>query len=275
MQTNIFLNTSIGFRVKPHALLTYLLATGWERKPSKKGESVVIASRQTPKDVYEVYFSLDPNVFADHEEALERAIIEIARYEATEPETVILMLQNPSDAILFRLVSPETENGTIGLSAGLRLLKNARGLLRAAAYHTGPYPRPERWLRACRLAPVEKESCAFSILCPLFPGNVKVSYNKSMAGISFTRRTLVHLMEALVAIQTDLQNPVLTPPNVENRLLKAVSLMANVSHESYAVEIRPRWFRPTPSAEALPESITFSREQLSDVAYLALRRKTG
>ena len=113
------------------------------------------------------------------------------------------LLLPEADLIRYRVRSLETENGTMLLSDGARLLDGAqRSLLAAACSAIAPqtyHPRMSRaaatqLLNCCRLGQTEKGSFTLTIVCPLRA----VEQQPTLQGIeTFTRRTTTMLMRSL------------------------------------------------------------------------------
>lgn len=275
--------------LNPHDLLAYLLDTGWERTESPGEPEIVICVRKTKEDIYSVLFSLDPNAFADYKEALERTVIEIARYEKNEPEKVILAIQNPSDALRFRIVSEETENGIIRLGDGVKLLQEVQATIRAAAcdalkpgipFHVQEYSPVKNWVETCKLGQTERGSFIVSVLCPLKSSSPNLfDGNKDAFVESLTRKTTTHLLQSLAEVKREIDSIGLESVASENNgqrasanLLSAVVQLGKnlTTAKTDAIEIGARRY-----GAKSPASVIFSHDYFPEMEKIAAKLRTS
>src|SRR5690606_24815123 len=127
--------------------------------------------------------------FADVDEALARAVEEIARFEQRPASQVLRALQKPrADVLRFGIESQETADGGIGFEDGLALLSGSKkALLAAACSVKRPQPfhprmtlrEAEAFVGRCRLGQTEKGSFVAAVECDLDLGEAPVSLFES------------------------------------------------------------------------------------------------
>lgn len=170
---------NLALAVQTHDLAAYLRANGWsELRPIADGAGT-IWQRRTDGRTRQLLLPLDPS-YDDYADRLQEALDRLAATEHRSPTAVIADLTAASsDSIRVRVARPDAADGTIAISAGLRVIEGARDLLLAAACAaveprrvfgpTRPRQANDYLRRQVRLGQTERGSYVITLISRLPP----------------------------------------------------------------------------------------------------------
>ena len=257
--------------VSPKALSAYAGASGWERT-DKYGDSSYI---YTAPNLPEVILPESQNL-ADYARVvlqLIRVFAEVA--EKSEHSVYKELIMFDSDAI--RVQVPASDDGTISIDRGLKLVKSLKPLLLSAAYslqnpklvyHRAPNNEATKILKRVRLGPTEQGSFVFCLFIPLtkHPVQQQVIDPNWVDPDPIERRFTKHLAKALNNVPRIMEER----NNGDSKALEnavSVGVSANLC-ESLSALVNPfqktqisfTWARSCPRKESSESFFSFDKE---------------
>lgn len=278
--------------VRPLNALTvksYLLARGWERAPSKR--PTVGIFRRPESEIDEVLLPLSTD-FADLDEAMVRAVEEIARFERRpSPQVLHDLLRPRADRLRFAVEGRETTDGAIGLEDGIALLSGSRKALLAAACSVKRpqrfHPRmslreAEAFVRSCRLGQTEQGSFVATVECALDVDDTSPSLFEDKPVEPFGRKATALLLGSVArvvdAIRADnldaLTRPPADAPVVSANLCEAVAEMLP-GPEDANLRIGASWSPVLPAPRDVPVFVRVERQYRSAIEQVARALRPG
>lgn len=166
-------------------------STAVYRHPAFEGEELMIPDQS----------------FGDYALRIYDVLIKLAEKEARDPRDVLsdILLESPADIVEVKIVEKVTEDGTIPLESGIKLVKGTRDLLKASAHAVIAAPGipddrvtslTDDFLQNCRMAPAERGSYVVRFVCPsgILPAT-QTNLFSITPGPSLTRKVTTALME--------------------------------------------------------------------------------
>ena len=272
--------------INPLAVQGYLKSTGWTATKSRRNNLMFFATERGGHE-FGITLPLSSD-FRDYTDALYMVVEQLAEVERRPIAEVITMFNSPvADVLRFRRIDSATENGTLPLDDGPRLLKNIRKALytvvcdelQPTIYHKRLYsPVAEDFVRQCSLGQTERGSYIATVICPftsldkseisnqlsLFNDSIEFGSTPDYAD-SFTRRVTVRFMRSLSrifqAIETNqldaLQETDASGELVSSNLMEAILNLNNEKKEA-GIEISTQWASIAPLAQVeVPQSVKF------------------
>jgi hypothetical protein len=261
----------------------YLLARGWVRAPSKRAGVGIFRRPDSEVDEVLLPLSLD---FADVDEAMARAIEEIARFEQRSAQEVLRDLLRPrADRLRFAIEGRDTMDGAIGLEDGIALLSGSRKALLAAACSVKRparfYPRmslreAEAFVRACRLGQTEQGSFVATVECGLDVDDTSPARFEGTVAEPFGRKATALLVRSVVrvvdAIRADTIDGLVEPPDgapvVSANLCEALAEMMTGPDDAN-LRIGSSWSPMLPPPRDVPAYVRVERQYRSAIEQVA------
>jgi hypothetical protein len=258
--------------VEPQNLRSYVVATGWTRAGSLDGRFALFS--HSCDDLAQVLVPL--NTFApDYGRRIGDAVLAVAEMEKRSVQEILRdLLQADSDVLRFRVVSPETAQGTMPLEEAIDLLGGAKkALLAAACSVVAPYRRhhprlsrteAQEMLEACRMGQTERGSFAVTVACPV----QAVEDDSSSEEIPFVRKATQVVMTSAQRLfesieKGDLEEVERAPvggASVTSNFCEALLTMQPPQDRSY-LAISCSWAPGHPmTSSQVPREVTFRSE---------------
>lgn len=281
-------------QVQASELQAYLRNTGWRIYPSRR-DGIGIFRKEHGDQVEELLFPLD-TVWADYDQRLQAILVKVAELEGRTPMDVQTALSlPPGDTVRFRIISPDTEGGTIAFSHAVRILDSAKLALFASAsdilqpelYHRRlSFHRAQQMIDACRMGQTERGSFVTSIICPFFEleGSDQIAplslFNRTAEfQQSFTREVTSRLMSSLTRVKRlidqgeheqllDAQGEEIISGNFIESLCGMLG-----DREDVEVEVQTEWSRMAPQLLPIAPSVKLSRNHFPVLHHLSSRMR--
>jgi len=272
------------------ALQSYLRITGWQRQTSND-DSVSIYRLTFKHETFEIVIPLNRD-FPDYDRGILDAVRTLSFIENKEVEQTLSDIILPfSDVLRFRIVSRDTETGTITFDDGFNLLENARMSLYTSAcdliqpaHKRLAFSKAADFIKNCRLGQTERGSFIASIICPFVDGPQESTSQLNMFSTpeqftnSFTRKVTRNLMSSIQIVKKSIENDsteeLLDPEREEkisaNFLQSIVNLNEVEDKTKTDLEIIPSW-APIGDIISLPKSVSISQEYLEPIKSLISR----
>src|SRR5260370_27812601 len=253
----------LAWNVSPQSARQYVLAKGWQRAPDVNGGIALF--QRAGSDLDQLVIPLQASG-PDFARRIVDVLVTLSEHERRPAEEILNDLLMPdADVIRYRLISPDTAQGTLSLDDGLRVLDGARrSLLAAACSVISPVPYHPRMSRSeatqllagCRLLQTERGSYTVAIACPLRATEETTALSDSQG--AFARRTTETLLQSAQRLvkaieadkvpslyQDDPTSPVISanlcdailrmqPPDKRSQLHISVSSAATANHRLLA-----------------------------------------
>lgn len=253
-------------KLQPATVEHYAEVTGWQRVDGVPNNIALFhkASNTPGGRTLEILIPRNRS-FADFDERLAEAVETLSLVERLTPVEMLNNVIAPSDAMRFRIASPETVSGLIPLTEGVDFYRGIKRTFSAAAcdlfdpqsYHARLYrSESEEYLAGCRLGQTQVGSYIATVMCPINPPLRGLGVNTSslfpeISETEFYRAVTTRVMESLEAIQVKLDRG-------DTQLL--------IRPEEKEVKISGNFFealtlmRPEPKASDLEVSISWSHK---------------
>ncbi len=236
-------------------LKDYLHSLGWSRTKTLQDLGEIWYSKEFDA---EVYMPSNTDV-PDFSTRLRETLNIISTIYSIDAESVLdeLFLEN-TDVFSIRVVSSDTEDGTIGLERGADLVKDAYSLFTAAALavekpklvYAGSYPQPvSEFMKQLRLGQTQKGSYIVT-LCNSLPETAQSSLTPKNAEGLFERKVSEKLVEAVSYLHSQIKGQGGLPEyssflnaagyGVSANLCDALSKL-NLNKDDDLVELRVHW----------------------------------
>jgi hypothetical protein len=275
-------------------LNAFLRNTGWRMQQSRR-EGVCIFRKEYDGQTEELLLPLEMG-WADYAQRIEEAAAKVAALEGSPLDTLLTELTlPPSDTIRFRIVSPDTEGGTIAFAHAVQVLESAKqalytsasDLLQPETYHRRlSFQRAQQLIDACRLGQTERGSFVTSIICPFLEleGQDQVShlslFNRTTEfQESFTRKVTTRLMQSMARVKRMIDlgehEQILGlsgEETISGNFIESLCGMLG-DREGVEVEVQAQWSRMAPQLLAIPPSVKLNRNHFPVLQYLRSRMR--
>ncbi len=272
----------------PHELTAYLHSTGWALKGFYAGKATVWEKQdevlQVPRE----------QRFADYVSRVSEIVETLAAVEERSQLDIYRDLSvATADVIRVRVASPLSNDGSVGLGAGVILIQSTQEMLQAAAratvssrpaYRSRLPSEAESFLKQARLGQTEHGSYVVTVVCPVAP-----EFRRQQPGdefpIPFERQVTTKLASGLdetiraanmASVINDPQ-PFLdaVPQGVSANLCDAVAAMRELTEQGQ-IEIAFSWSRSRTPPKLRTSRIVVPRELISVMrgAGAVLRERT-
>jgi hypothetical protein len=190
-------------KVIPSRARFYVESKGWRRVEGMR-ESIAVYRHP---DFEDEELIIPDQSFRDYALRIYDVLVKLAEKEARDPRDVLsdILLESPADIVEVKIVEKVTEDGTIPLESGIKLVKGTRDLLKASAHAVIATPEmpddriaslTDNFLQNCRMAPAERGSYVVRFVCPsgILPVTQTNLFSKE-PGLPLTRKVTIMLME--------------------------------------------------------------------------------
>lgn len=279
--------------VSPSALLAYARADGWTKEETYGEHSDVYSREEAPEIIIPRTQHL-----GDYASVVSRLIEIFADVAGTDVLSLYRILMTiDRDVVRVRAVT-EGGDGTVSLSAGVKLITGARDLVLAtarslheprSAYRGAPYRETKNYLRQVQLGQTEQGSFVVTLIGPLVPSSDRrESELRAVADDPpVARRMTERLAEALIAVRKAVDDAFegdnnefsggdyTTFPDVVNHGVSAnlCDALAMMIEPFCGIDVALSWARTRPSRKA-GERIHFTTSD-APILHEAARRFRG
>jgi len=190
-------------QVIPSRARFYVESRGWRRVEGVR-ESTAVYRHPAFEDEE---LMIPDQSFGDYTLRIYDVLVKLAEKEARDPRDVLsdILLKSPADIVEVKIVEKVTEDGTIPLESGIKLVKGTRDLLKASAHAVIAVPGipddrvaslTDDFLENCRMAPAERGSYVVRFVCPsgVLP-DAQTDFISKEPASSLTRKVTTKLME--------------------------------------------------------------------------------
>lgn len=209
-------------QINPHAVVKYLLDTGWFQYKTKKTYIKIFQRNTRNGDFYQVTIPIDKTL-SDYKEAMFEAIEQISLFEGQSTEQLMLYLLNPNTDILkIRLQKKNIETGSILFDDAINLFENAKKLIAATALdvlhpkqiHQGRQEEAvSQFISNCKFGQTEIGSYVISVVCPFAELDDSAKYkqlsffsDEEQCANSLTRKVTNRIMSNISTIKDNIDN---------------------------------------------------------------------
>lgn len=209
-------------QINPHAVVKYLLDTGWLQYKTKKTYIKIFQRNTRNGDFYQVTIPIDKTL-SDYKEAMFEAIEQISLFEGQSTEQLMLYLLNPNTDILkIRLQKKNIETGSILFDDAINLFENAKKLIAATAQdvihpkqiHQGRQEEAvSQFISNCKFGQTEIGSYVISVVCPFAELDDSAKYkqlsffsDEEQCANSLTRKVTNRIMSNISTIKDNIDN---------------------------------------------------------------------
>jgi hypothetical protein len=201
-------------KVIPSRARFYVESRGWQRVEGIRESTAVYRHPALENEE----LMIPDQSFADYTLRIYDVLVKLAEIESRDPRDVLsdLLLESPADIVEVKIVERVTEDGTIPLESGIRLVKGTRDLLKASAHAVIAAPGvpddraaalTDDFLQGCRMAPPERGSYVVRFVCPsgVLP-STQTDLISMEPGLSLTRKVTTTLMEEVGSLVNAVQS---------------------------------------------------------------------
>jgi hypothetical protein len=204
--------------VRPLDLAAYLRTRGWQERERSAGRSAIWTLTQSG-DEFEILLPLD-NTYRDYPQRIADLLKTLEQVEdRSQLEVIADVTTTSTDVVRIRTLANGNQAGTIGLEAGVELVRHSREMMLAAAcaaveprsrYPSRKPDRAVRYLDSLALGQTERGSYVLTILSPVPPVLAASLQADEADPEPFERRVTRTLAEAAFAAREAVEQSVAT-----------------------------------------------------------------